>query len=133
MLKPACFTHFVRRLLTNPSFYGLISTEPEPLRAFLEQLVNNAVAQLQTSCCVNVAPGNVYTPLFLGHIVSKYYLSHLTARAFTEMLGPDTNEAEALRLLASCEEYVPFCLETLALLTRGSGTASFLSATMRTF
>ena len=31
-------------------------------------------------------------------------LSHYTARAFTESLGPDTSEAEALRLLASCEE-----------------------------
>jgi hypothetical protein len=60
-----------------------------------------------------VSPPSNYSPLFLGHIVSKYYLSHLTARAFTEMLGPDTNEAEALRLLASCEEYVspfPLCI-----------------------
>lgn len=93
------------RLLTNPSFYGLSSTEPEPLRAFLEQLVSSAINQLQISCCVSVTPPSSYSPLFLGHIVSKYYLNHLTARAFTEMLGPDTNEAEALRLLASCQEY----------------------------
>ena len=103
-LPPSFFLTPPRRLLTNPSFYGLISTEPEPLRAFLEQLISSAVLQLQTSCCISISPGNVYAPLFLGHIVSKYYLSHLTARAFTEMLGPDTNEAEALRLLASCEE-----------------------------
>ena len=99
-------TRTCRRLLTNPSFYGLSSTEPEPLRAFLEQLIGSAISQLQTSCCISVSAHSAYSPLFLGHIVSKYYLSHLTARAFTEMLGPDTNEAEALRLLASCEECV---------------------------
>lgn len=67
--------------------------------------MGGAISQLQTSCCVSVSLPSNYSPLFLGHIVSKYYLSHLTARAFTEMLGPDTNEAEALRLLASCQEY----------------------------
>ncbi len=90
--------------------------------------------QLQTSCCISVSSGSAYAPLFLGHIVSKYYLSHLTARAFTEMLGPDTNEAEALRLLASCEECV--CVhqrQSCAALTRDAGTASCQCATTRTF
>ena len=96
------------------------------------------VTFVQVSCCVGVSPPSLYAPLFLGQVVSKYYLrlldtlcmhlccnshihhtthsplitpitptpplSHYTARAFTESLGPDTSEAEALRLLASCEE-----------------------------
>ena len=32
------------------------------------------VTFVQVSCCVGVSPPSVYAPLFLGQVVSKYYL-----------------------------------------------------------
>lgn len=54
---PPPHTHMRRRLLQNPSYYDLDSTEPEAVSAYLSALVEGVLAQLQDAGCLEVRRG----------------------------------------------------------------------------
>ncbi len=49
------WTYFFRRVVMNPSYYGLENTEQSSVDAFLSRLVEAAVGELQESGCVAVS------------------------------------------------------------------------------
>lgn len=100
------WTYFFRRLLMNPSYYGLEDTENESVNKLLSGLVEDAITQLERSACVEIGEdGMSITATTLGRISSYYYLSHLTLRMFNERLHADCSLPDLIKILADAEEY----------------------------
>ena len=46
------WTYFFRRLLMNPTYYGLTDTDHDSMNSFLSNLIERSVHELQNSYCV---------------------------------------------------------------------------------
>ena len=104
------WTYFFRRLLQNPTYYGLEIDENDTglnyINPFLSNKINEALSELEASYCINIEDDNrtiQSTPL--GRISSFYYLSHLTVRMFYEKLKNDITLEQILELLTEVQEY----------------------------
>ncbi|VDP86657.1 unnamed protein product [Echinostoma caproni] len=101
------WTFFFRRLMLNPSYYGLADCSSSSVSAYLSQIVLNACNQLVSSHCIQFATdrpdGLIYTEM--GRLASFYYLSHKTIHLFVEKLRADCTTHDLLAILASAHEY----------------------------
>lgn len=100
------WTFFIRRLLQNPSYYGLSSTEPEVISSFLSDLVSRNLDLLRDAGCVffddddetiQTAPP--------GKIASLYYLNYKTMKIFDERLTETMSVPQILESLCAASEY----------------------------
>ncbi|CAI5529834.1 unnamed protein product [Closterium sp. Naga37s-1] len=80
------WTFFFRRLLCNPSFYGLSDTSAESVNVFLSDLVSRTLSDLDAAGCVALQEDGSVDPLPPGLIASQYYLHFTTAALFTANL-----------------------------------------------
>lgn len=108
------WTFFFRRLLLNPSYYGLVSTEKEELNSFLRKLVGGILGDLANAGLILMPPlsadgsqddGGKIVPLTLGRIASFYYLHWRTMTVFSERLRPDSSIESLLETLAYAKEF----------------------------
>ncbi|KAG1665183.1 Activating signal cointegrator 1 complex subunit 3 [Nymphon striatum] len=100
------YTYFFRRLLHNPSYYDLDSTENDNLNKFLSSFVDQTVDTLYKSSCVEIDEDTAsFQPTVLGHIASFYYLSHKTVAMFKESLQIDSSIEKLLQVLTDAQEY----------------------------
>lgn len=99
------WTFFIRRLLQNPSYYGLESTEQEDVSQFLSELVGEALGVLQEAGCLEIDDEGAVESTANGRIASFYYLRHATMAGFTESLGPGMGVEDMLGALCSAAEY----------------------------
>jgi len=100
------WTFFLRRLLQNPSYYGLESTEPEAVSQHLSEMVEDALGTLRTAGCVELDDnGKGVEATGAGRICSFYYLRHATMGGFSEALGPGLGVEDMLRVLCNAAEY----------------------------
>ncbi|CAL8100461.1 unnamed protein product [Calicophoron daubneyi] len=104
------WTFFFRRLLANPSYYGLEDCQPNSVSSFLSSVVSKACNELLASSCLESAPDRPdgLVPTELGRLASFYYLSHKTILLFTERLRSDSTVHNLLEILASAHEYATF-------------------------
>ena len=73
------WTFFFRRLLQNPSYYGMEETDEEGLNSFLSGVVGKALDQLEMSYCLETdEDGRTVYSTVEGRIASYYYLAHTT-------------------------------------------------------
>ncbi|CAI7815578.1 unnamed protein product, partial [Closterium sp. NIES-53] len=80
------WTFFFRRLLCNPSFYGLSDTSAESVNVFLSDLVSRTLSDLDAAGCIALQEDGSVDPLPPGLIASQYYLHFTTAALFTANL-----------------------------------------------
>ncbi|CAG0914937.1 unnamed protein product [Notodromas monacha] len=100
------WTFFFRRLLENPSYYGLESLEPENVNVHLSGLVDKSVRELEESGCLELdEDGRTLHATVAGRIASLYYLSHKTLALFQDRLRSDCTLEDLLRLLSDVQEY----------------------------
>lgn len=100
------WTYFYRRLLQNPTYYGLEKVEPKLMNTFLSNLVNKALRTLQDSYCLEVdSDERTLISTALGKISSFYYLSHETMRLLYDQLSVDASIEKILSLLTQVKEY----------------------------
>jgi replicative superfamily II helicase len=114
LLRAFCLLHsyFFRRVLQNPSFYGLEDASSSTVHAYLSQLVGETLATLQRSECLvldededgNTVEGAVCAQT-AGRIASAYYISHLTVRLFATRVENARTVADIASLLADAEEF----------------------------
>nr|XP_018669768.1 activating signal cointegrator 1 complex subunit 3 [Ciona intestinalis] len=102
------WTYFFRRLLMNPSYYGLDDTDHDCVNYYLSKLLERNIVELRMSGCV--AMGNDDDDVMLestngGRIASFYYLSHLTLRLLNEDMRPEMPLDDLLKLLSDAQEY----------------------------
>jgi len=100
------WTFLFRRLLLNPSYYGLQATDSETLQAFLANLVRGVLGDLErTGLIAHESETGVLRALPLGKIASAYYLKYTTMSVFSEMLSPEASVERLLEVLANAREF----------------------------
>merc|ERR1711871_276731 len=82
------WTFMWRRLVQNPSFYGLDDTSDEGVLNFLLNLIDAVFVVLHRTHCALVEDDNV-SPLPCGQIASRYYISYRTVHMFRDRLKAD--------------------------------------------
>ncbi|XP_010546203.1 PREDICTED: DExH-box ATP-dependent RNA helicase DExH14 [Tarenaya hassleriana] len=98
------WTYLFRRLMGNPAYYGLESTEDETVCSYLSRLVQNTFEDLEDSGCIRINENSV-EPMMLGTIASQYYLGYMTVSMFGSNIGADTTLEAFLHILAGASEY----------------------------
>ncbi|XP_065574248.1 activating signal cointegrator 1 complex subunit 3-like [Artemia franciscana] len=100
------WTYMFRRLLQNPTYYGLDDVNPENVNKFLSGIVEKALLVLETSSCIFIGEDNrTIETTVLGRIASYYYLSHLTVQLFNDKLSSNSSLLDLLKILSDVQEY----------------------------
>ena len=107
------WTFFFRRLHKNPSYYGLEISAEEHNSIEAQKLANehmvgmvdNSLAELEKSKCIEVQGTGDVDPTPLGKIMSYYYLSHKTIRHLATHAKPKASFLDALTWMSSATEY----------------------------
>ena len=93
------WTYFFRRLVQNPTYYGLEGVDESNLNSFLTAIVENTLATLEQSYCIEMdEDGRGIISTTLGRIASYYYLSHETILHFRDSLSPHLTNEEILQV-----------------------------------
>jgi activating signal cointegrator complex subunit 3 len=102
------WTFMWRRLVQNPSFYGLEDTTDDGVANFLLGLVEKSFNSLHQSKCVVVDGENIASTK-LGEITSNYYISYQTGYLFHTRVSSFTKDTTTLedcvRLLSDSTEF----------------------------
>ncbi|KAG8186270.1 hypothetical protein JTE90_004616 [Oedothorax gibbosus] len=100
------WTYFFRRLLQNPGYYNLDSTESPKVNKYLSGLINQCLTiLLHAGCLVIDEDERTVTPTVLGKVASYYYLNHKTMLIFTQKMHRDATLEEMLQILCDTHEY----------------------------
>eukprot|EP00794_Sanderia_malayensis_P000549 gene549-1206_t len=100
------WTYLFRRLLMNPTYYGIRDTEQQSINEYLSNLIQNATCELARSFCIELAlDDRSIEPTTLGRIASYYYLAHETLRMFKLRLSSSSSFEDLLKVLSDAEEY----------------------------
>lgn len=100
------WTYMFRRVFRNPSYYGLESSDNETINAFLCKLVDNSLAALMDSDCVDIDEDEIsLISTFMGKTASFYYIHHVTVKMFADQLTQDDNIERLLHILCQAHEY----------------------------
>jgi activating signal cointegrator complex subunit 3 len=96
------WTFLYRRLLKNPSYYGLPDAELNTVSNYLTNLVDDSVEELIDCYCISLEDDNrTLVSLPLGRITSFYYLHHKTVKMFAEKLTSNNQDFENLLWILS--------------------------------
>ena len=105
------WTYFFRRLLQNPSYYGLEEVGESNINSFLTNIVDKTLSTLANSYCIEFlvdeigAPNGQVEATTLGRIASYYYLSHETVSQFRNSLQSTMTLDDILSVLCYANEF----------------------------
>ena len=102
----ATYTYFYRRLLANPSFYGLTDTSHEGLSTHLSELVENTLKDLSEAKVIELdEEDDTVTPLNAAMIAAYYNISFITMQTFLLSLTSRTKLKGILEIVTSATEF----------------------------
>ncbi|KAL8842398.1 MAG: hypothetical protein Q9170_000526 [Blastenia crenularia] len=102
----ATYTYFYRRLLANPSYYGLADTSHEGLSTHLSELVENTLKELAEAKIIEVdEDDDTITPLNAAMIAAYYNISFVTMQTFLLSLTGRTKLKGILEIVTSATEF----------------------------
>jgi pre-mRNA-splicing helicase BRR2 len=100
------YTYFYRRLLANPTFYGLVDTSHEGLSGFLSDLVENTLKELSEAKIIEVdEEEDSISPLNPAMIAAYYDISFITMQTFLLSLTAKTKQKGLLEIVTSATEF----------------------------
>ncbi|KAF3932488.1 hypothetical protein ABW19_dt0207759 [Dactylella cylindrospora] len=100
------YTYFYRRLLANPSFYGLTDVSHEGLSAFLSELVENTLKELSEAKTIDLdEEDDSVSPLNPAMIAAYYNVSFITMQTFLLSLNAKTKLKGLLEIVTSATEF----------------------------
>ncbi|KAF2085665.1 Sec63-domain-containing protein [Saccharata proteae CBS 121410] len=100
------YTYFYRRLLANPSFYGLTDTSHEGLSAHLSELVETTLKDLAEAKIIELdEEDDSITPLNPAMIAAYYNISFITMQTFLLSLTSKTKLKGILEIITSATEF----------------------------
>ncbi|KAL1958028.1 hypothetical protein VTO42DRAFT_5240 [Malbranchea cinnamomea] len=100
------YTYFYRRLLANPSFYGLTDVSHEGLSAYLSELVENTLKELTEAKIIELDEDeDTVEPLNAATIAAYYNISFITMQTFLLSLTPRTRLKGILEIVTSATEF----------------------------
>ena len=102
----ATYTYFYRRLLANPSYYGLTDTSHEGLSTHLSELVENTLKDLSEAKIIELdEEDDTVTPLNAAMIAAYYNISFITMQTFLLSLSGRTKLKGILEIATSATEF----------------------------
>ena len=102
----ATYTYFYRRLLANPSFYGLTDTSHEGLSTHLSELVEVTLKDLAEAKIIELDDeDDTVTPLNAAMIAAYYNISFVTMQTFLLSLTGRTKLKGILEIVTSATEF----------------------------
>ncbi|KAL1643346.1 Pre-mRNA-splicing helicase BRR2 [Diplodia intermedia] len=100
------YTYFYRRLLANPSYYGLTDTSHEGLSAHLSELVETTLKDLVDAKIIELdEDDDSITPLNPAMIAAYYNISFITMQTFLLSLNGRTKLKGILEIITSATEF----------------------------
>ncbi|KAJ9656323.1 Pre-mRNA-splicing helicase BRR2 [Neophaeococcomyces mojaviensis] len=100
------YTYFYRRLLANPSFYGLNDTSHEGLSTHLSELVETTLKELSEAKIIDLdEEDDSVSPLNPAMIAAYYNTSFITMQTFLLSLTPRTKLKGLLEIITSATEF----------------------------
>jgi activating signal cointegrator complex subunit 3 len=125
------WTFFFRRLMKNPTYYGLENTQPATVNKYLSDLVDGIMTDLKNARCITVddfddiMAGSATTDIFsgsapfqqggglnskiiahnLGRVASFYYLHYTTMQVFRNRMNQQNSMRELLEIMCATHEY----------------------------
>ncbi|GAO51264.1 Sec63-domain-containing protein [Saitoella complicata NRRL Y-17804] len=100
------WTLFYRRLVRNPSFYGLQDTSHQALSDFMSDLVETTVTELVDAKVVALEDDDMtIEPLNLGMISAYYNITYVTMQTFALSLTEKTKLKGLLEIVTSAAEF----------------------------
>lgn len=100
------YTYFYRRLLANPSFYGLTDVSHEGLSTFLSELVENTLKELSDAKIIDLdEEDDTVSPLNAAMIAAYYNISFITMQTFLLSLTARTKLKGILEIVTSATEF----------------------------
>jgi len=100
------YTYFYRRLLANPSFYGLNDTSHEGLSTHLSELVETTLKELSEAKIIDLdEEDDSISPLNPAMIAAYYNISFITMQTFLLSLTPRTKLKGLLEIMTSATEF----------------------------
>ena len=76
------WTYYFRRLVMNPSYYGVENSTEAGIREHLVSLAKQIVNELASSRCIALTDMFDISPTHLGRVASLYYIDYRTVGAF---------------------------------------------------
>ncbi|KAI9792571.1 MAG: DEIH-box ATPase [Peltula sp. TS41687] len=102
----ATYTYFYRRLLANPSYYGLTDTSHEGLSAHLSELVETTLKDLAEAKIIDLDDeDDTVMPLNAAMIAAYYNISFITMQTFLLSLTARTKLKGLLEIVTSATEF----------------------------
>ncbi|EXJ57953.1 hypothetical protein A1O7_05376 [Cladophialophora yegresii CBS 114405] len=100
------YTYFYRRLLANPSFYGLSDTSHEGLSTHLSELVETTLKELADAKIIELdEEDDSLSPLNPAMIAAYYNISFITMQTFLLSLTARTKLKGLLEIVTSATEF----------------------------
>jgi activating signal cointegrator complex subunit 3 len=104
------WTFFLRRLVQNPTYYGLEQVDQETVSSYLSNLIGSAINRLVEAHCVEIedaAEDSIQSvrSTFLGQVASTFYLRYDTMRVFERGLKISMEIIDVIQVLCSAKEY----------------------------
>ncbi|KAI9834766.1 MAG: hypothetical protein M1819_002852 [Sarea resinae] len=100
------YTYFYRRLLANPSYYGLTDTSHEGLSTHLSELVETTLKDLAEAKIIDLdEEDDTVTPLNAAMIAAYYNISFITMQTFLLSLSGRTKLKGILEIVTSATEF----------------------------
>ncbi|KAK9472497.1 Sec63 Brl domain-containing protein [Dipodascopsis tothii] len=100
------FSYFYRRLLANPSFYGLLDVSHHGLNEFLSELVESSLKDLEEAKIIKIDEDEDDIAPLNGAMIAAYYnISFITMQAFTLSLTARTKMKGIIEIVTSAAEY----------------------------
>ncbi|KAL8850716.1 MAG: hypothetical protein Q9221_004364 [Calogaya cf. arnoldii] len=102
----ATYTYFYRRLLANPSYYGLTDTSHDGLSTHLSELVETTLKDLSEAKIIELdEEDDTVTPLNAAMIAAYYNISFVTMQTFLLSLSARTKLKGILEIVTSATEF----------------------------
>jgi pre-mRNA-splicing helicase BRR2 len=100
------YTYFYRRLLGNPSYYGLNDVSHESLSTHLSELVENTLKELSEAKIIELdEEDDSVSPLNPAMIAAYYNISFITMQTFLLSLTAKTKLKGLLEIVTSATEF----------------------------
>lgn len=100
------WTYFFRRLVRNPTYYQLASTQPAVLQKYLINIVDEVLKKLVKHECVTIGEDDMeVNSTFIAGVASSYYISPKTVFKLNKVFKSPKSIPELINILACTEEY----------------------------
>jgi len=108
--KQACieylsWTYFFRRLLKNPSYYGLEKIDSKSVNEYLSKLIDKILNNLSEAKTITINSDETLSSNFLGNLSAFYYVSYKTAHSFYMTIKPGLEIINLIEILSDAQEY----------------------------